>query len=292
MREPRAALGVSLFERFGRIWLLAGAIIVAGSPAAAADGLAAALIIFGAYTIPFVIGLVSGPPPASPTTPILDHPERVMSATTPDVTASGTDSNGRLARSSCGGSAPSGWPGSSSSSRSSASAPHKAPSVASGVVLADRRVQARHLVQRRPDRVQQGRAVPDPGGGHHDRADVLHRPPAEGSDRAACRCAVEMFYDLTSNLADGSMDKSMSRKYFPLIATIFIFILVSNLIGYIPLPINTGQKFQLFGVHCRRSRSTPPTRTSRSRWSSRCWCSSCSPTRASASTVRSATSRA
>jgi F-type H+-transporting ATPase subunit a len=60
---------------------------------------------------------------------------------------------------------------------------------------------------------------------------------------------VEMFYDLTSNLADGSMDKSMSRKYFPLIATIFIFILVSNLIGYIPLPINTGQKFLLFGIH-------------------------------------------
>ena len=39
----------------------------------------------------------------------------------------------------------------------------------------------------------------------------------------------------------------MSRKYFPLIATIFVFILVSNLIGYIPLPINTGEKFLLFG---------------------------------------------
>jgi F-type H+-transporting ATPase subunit a len=61
--------------------------------------------------------------------------------------------------------------------------------------------------------------------------------------------AVEMFYDLTSNLADGSMDQSMSRKYFPLIATIFVFILVSNLIGYIPLPINTGEKFLLFGIH-------------------------------------------
>ena len=61
--------------------------------------------------------------------------------------------------------------------------------------------------------------------------------------------AVEWFYDLISNMADGSMDKSMSRKYFPLIATIFVFILVSNLIGYIPLPINTGQKFLLFGIH-------------------------------------------
>ncbi len=61
--------------------------------------------------------------------------------------------------------------------------------------------------------------------------------------------AIEMFYDLISSMADGSMDKSMSRKYFPLIATIFVFILVSNLIGYIPLPIDTGQKFLLFGIH-------------------------------------------
>ena len=64
MREPRAALGVSLFERFGRIWLLAGAIVVAGLVGGRKDGLAAALIIFCAYTIRFVIGLVSGPPGA------------------------------------------------------------------------------------------------------------------------------------------------------------------------------------------------------------------------------------
>jgi F-type H+-transporting ATPase subunit a len=63
------------------------------------------------------------------------------------------------------------------------------------------------------------------------------------------QAAIEAYYDLTSSLADGSMDKSMSRKYFPLIATIFVFILVSNLIGYIPLPIDTGQKFELFGIH-------------------------------------------
>jgi hypothetical protein len=66
MREPRAALGISLFERFGRIWLLAGAIVIAGLAGARKDGLAAAIIIFCAYTIRFVIGLVSGPPPASP----------------------------------------------------------------------------------------------------------------------------------------------------------------------------------------------------------------------------------
>ena len=69
LREPRAALGVSLFERFGRIWLLAGAIVVAGVAGGRTDGLAAALIIFCAYTIRFVIGLVSGPPPADPVAP-------------------------------------------------------------------------------------------------------------------------------------------------------------------------------------------------------------------------------
>ena len=66
MREPRAALGISLFERFGRIWLLAGAIVLAGLVGGRSDGLAAALIIFIAYTIRFVIGLVSGPPPERP----------------------------------------------------------------------------------------------------------------------------------------------------------------------------------------------------------------------------------
>jgi hypothetical protein len=69
LREPRAQLGVSLFERFGRIWLLAGAIVVAGVAGGRKDGLAATIIIFCAYTVRFVTGLVSGPPPASPTTP-------------------------------------------------------------------------------------------------------------------------------------------------------------------------------------------------------------------------------
>jgi hypothetical protein len=66
LREPHAQLGVSLFERFGRIWLLAGAIVLAGVVGGRSDGLAAALIIFGAYTIRFVIGLASGPPPTHP----------------------------------------------------------------------------------------------------------------------------------------------------------------------------------------------------------------------------------
>jgi hypothetical protein len=68
-REPRKALAISLFERFGRIWLLAGAIVVAGVAGGRRDGLAAAIIIFVAYTIRFFIGIVSGPPPPSSAVP-------------------------------------------------------------------------------------------------------------------------------------------------------------------------------------------------------------------------------
>jgi len=61
--------------------------------------------------------------------------------------------------------------------------------------------------------------------------------------------AVESFYDFTRNMTRENFDERMERKYFPLIATIFIFILVSNLIGYIPLPVNSTEKFTVFGAH-------------------------------------------
>jgi hypothetical protein len=61
--SPRTQLGFNLFERFGRIWFLAGAIVLAGVAGQRADGLTAALVIFGAYSIAFVVRLLSGPPP-------------------------------------------------------------------------------------------------------------------------------------------------------------------------------------------------------------------------------------
>jgi hypothetical protein len=54
--------GVRLFESFGRIFLLAGAIILAGLAGGHGDGVAAALVILGAYSVAFVIRLMSGPP--------------------------------------------------------------------------------------------------------------------------------------------------------------------------------------------------------------------------------------
>jgi len=62
---PRTQLGLSLFEAFGRIWLLAGAIVLAGVVGGRADGLTAALTIFGAYSVAFAIRVLAGPPRAA-----------------------------------------------------------------------------------------------------------------------------------------------------------------------------------------------------------------------------------
>jgi hypothetical protein len=64
--SPRTQLGLNLFERFGRIWLLAGAIVAAGVIGGRPDGLTAALTIFCAYSIAFAIKVIDGPQPASP----------------------------------------------------------------------------------------------------------------------------------------------------------------------------------------------------------------------------------
>jgi F-type H+-transporting ATPase subunit a len=61
--------------------------------------------------------------------------------------------------------------------------------------------------------------------------------------------AVESFYNLTQGMSRDNMDQGLTRKYFPLVATLFVFILVTNLIGYIPLPIDSTDKFTLFGAH-------------------------------------------
>jgi len=63
---PVAHLGYSLFEVFGRIWLLAGGIIAATVIGHRAYGLTAALIILCAYTVTFVLRVTGGPPPGRP----------------------------------------------------------------------------------------------------------------------------------------------------------------------------------------------------------------------------------
>jgi hypothetical protein len=59
-RERGAGFGVGLVEAFGRIWLLAGAIVVAGAVGHRADGLAAAVAIFASYSVAFAMRLIAG----------------------------------------------------------------------------------------------------------------------------------------------------------------------------------------------------------------------------------------
>ncbi len=63
--------------------------------------------------------------------------------------------------------------------------------------------------------------------------------------------AVEAAYEFASNQIVGSniSDRKLATKWFPFIATLFFFILFSNLIGYIPLPTNTEHTFSLFGLN-------------------------------------------
>jgi len=60
--EPLKQLGVTLFEGFARIWLLAGVIVIAAVIGGRRAGLAASLVIFGGYSVAFVIKLLTGPP--------------------------------------------------------------------------------------------------------------------------------------------------------------------------------------------------------------------------------------
>jgi F-type H+-transporting ATPase subunit a len=61
--------------------------------------------------------------------------------------------------------------------------------------------------------------------------------------------AVETLYvAMRDNITRGNMDDKMARKWFPFIGTLFLFIWFNNLIGYIPLPTNTHEKFSLFGA--------------------------------------------
>jgi hypothetical protein len=63
--EGPRPLGVNLVEAFGRIWLLAGAIVIAAVAGGRADGLAASVMIFVAYSVAFAVRLVEGRPGGS-----------------------------------------------------------------------------------------------------------------------------------------------------------------------------------------------------------------------------------
>ncbi len=62
--------------------------------------------------------------------------------------------------------------------------------------------------------------------------------------------AVEALYQLMrDNIAGGNLDERMAKRWFPFIGTLFLFIMFSNLVGYIPLPTNTEHKIDVLGLH-------------------------------------------
>jgi F-type H+-transporting ATPase subunit a len=62
--------------------------------------------------------------------------------------------------------------------------------------------------------------------------------------------AVELAYDLTkNNITRGNLpDPKLASRWFAFIATLFFFIWFSNMLGYIPLPTNTHEKIDVFGL--------------------------------------------
>ncbi|MEA2128102.1 MAG: F-type H+-transporting ATPase subunit a [Solirubrobacteraceae bacterium] len=56
------------------------------------------------------------------------------------------------------------------------------------------------------------------------------------------------FLLMRDTITRGNMDDRMARRWFPFVGTLFLFIWFSNMIGYIPLPTNTHETFNLFGI--------------------------------------------
>jgi F-type H+-transporting ATPase subunit a len=62
--------------------------------------------------------------------------------------------------------------------------------------------------------------------------------------------AVEALYSLMrGNITGGNMPESLARTWFPFLGALFLFLWWSNILGYLPLPTNSQEKFNLFGAH-------------------------------------------
>jgi len=61
--------------------------------------------------------------------------------------------------------------------------------------------------------------------------------------------AMELAYDLTrNNITGGNLDQRVATRWFPFLATLFFFLWFSNVIGYLPLPTNTAETVNIFGL--------------------------------------------
>jgi F-type H+-transporting ATPase subunit a len=61
--------------------------------------------------------------------------------------------------------------------------------------------------------------------------------------------AVETAYDLTRNQITGqNMETKFATRWFPFCAALFFFIWFSNVLGYVPLPTNSQETVDIFGL--------------------------------------------
>jgi F-type H+-transporting ATPase subunit a len=57
------------------------------------------------------------------------------------------------------------------------------------------------------------------------------------------------FVLMRDNITRGNMDDHMAAKWFPFVGALFLFIWFSNMLGYLPLPTNSAEKINIFGIH-------------------------------------------
>jgi F-type H+-transporting ATPase subunit a len=61
---------------------------------------------------------------------------------------------------------------------------------------------------------------------------------------------VETIYTfIRDDIVGSNMDRRMAAKWFPFLGALFLFIWFSNLLGFVPLPTNTQEKFNIFGAN-------------------------------------------
>jgi F-type H+-transporting ATPase subunit a len=74
----------------------------------------------------------------------------------------------------------------------------------------------------------------------------ISRRMAEKPNRV--QTAVEVAYDLTrNNITGGNLEGRMATRWFPFLAALFFYIWFSNMLGYLPLPVNTEETINVFG---------------------------------------------
>lgn len=63
--------------------------------------------------------------------------------------------------------------------------------------------------------------------------------------------AVEVIWGVMRDNITGpnNIDREMAIRWFPFIGSLFLFILYSNILGYLPLPVNSEETVNVFGAH-------------------------------------------